>query len=82
MSRSWTAREIAARLRPGEARFVLASSARRGKSYATLKRHARGASGAGLRRLFGFVTEGARREPRYVLNELGARVKHFLGGRV
>lgn len=83
MSRRWTAKEIVARISAREARFVLAGSRNRPKSYATLKRHARGASGRALTILFGAVTENRRRRaPRYVLNDLGSKVKLLLGGRV
>lgn len=77
------AREIAARLSPGEIRFVLAGSARRAKSYATLLRHARGGDGGGLGRLFDEVREDRRRrEPRFVLSDLGLAVKWLHGGRI
>lgn len=83
MSRRWTAAEIVARLTAAERRFVLVGSRHRAKSYATLKRHAGGARGRDLARLFGEVREDRRRRmPRYVLNDLGTKVKLLLGGRV
>lgn len=68
--------EIADRLSRKKRRFVLAASARRPKSYATIRRHSRGGDGTGLRALFTEVRCARRRFTRlFVLSPLGAEVK-------